>query len=169
MMFNVSCLWTLTYADGLTTVLENERIPGKSSRLQVVSVENNTEGLEFQIFPALKQSAGLSLPMGTLYLSDEKGQGIDLDRLYPLIITCSKGSYRSVFIKDGHATTGKALEGYDGPFCVSMWLPYPFVAESSKLHIPYVVKKGKQGKVGIKIGPKGDYRLVALSDVKFIH
>lgn len=149
--------------------LEDEHIPGHSSRLQLVSVDNDTEGLEFQIFPPLKQSVGLSLPMATLSLVDEKDRGVDLDRQYPLIIKCSKGSYRSVFVKDGRAVSGKGMEGYDGPFCVSMWLPYPSVAESSKLHIPYVVKKGKRGKIGIKIGSKGDYRLVAVSDVKFIH
>lgn len=150
-------------------ILEDEHLPGDSSRLQLVSVENNTEGLEFQIFPPLKASAGLSLPAAPLSLVGEKDGGITLDRKYPLIIKCSKGSYRSVFIRDGYAVSGNALDGYDGPFYLSMWLPYPNVVESSKLHIPYVVAKGKRGKIGLRIGSKGDYRLIAVSDVKFIH
>lgn len=150
-------------------VLQEEHMPGDSSRLQLVSVENNTDGLEFQIFPPLKQSAGLSLSMAPLSLVDEKGVGIALNRKHPLTIKCSKGSYRSVFIQDENAVSGNHVEGFDGPFYLSMWLPYPNVADSSKLHIPYVVAKGKYGKIGLKIGAKGDYRLVAVSDVKFIH
>ena len=150
-------------------IVQAEFIPGASSRLQLVSVYNGTEDLEFQIYPALKESVGLVLPMGTLHLSEDKDKAVMLDRAYPLIIRCSKGSYRPVFIQDGYGVSGKAPEGYDGPFCVSMWLPYPFVADSSKMRISYVVKKGALGKIGIKIGPKGDYRLVAVSDVKFMH
>lgn len=176
MKYKVCCLAIFTlFSRGYSTVsqdvsdLQKEHFVGNSSRLELVSVENSTDGLEFQIFPPLKESVGLSLSMATLFLVDEKNKGISLDKQYPLIIKCSKGSYQSVFIKDGHAISGKALDGYDGPFSISMWLPYPSVAESSKLHISYVVKKGKLGKIGIKIGPKGDYRLVAVSDVRFIH
>lgn len=150
-------------------LLENESFPGDSSRLQLVSVENSTEDLEFQIFPPLKESAGLSLPLGTLTVVDDQGKAVNFNKLYPIIITCSKGSYQPVFIQDKFAISGKAPEGFDGPFYVSMWLAYPHVAESSKLHVSYVVKKGEIGKVGVKIGPKGDYRLVAVSNVKFIH
>ncbi|MCX5923972.1 MAG: hypothetical protein NTZ68_00905, partial [Candidatus Dependentiae bacterium] len=59
-------------------------------------------------------------------------------------------------------------EGYEGPFYISMWLNFPQVAESSKVHVRYAVAKGKMGSIGIKIGLKGDYRLVAHDDIKFI-
>ncbi len=40
--------------------------------------------------------------------------------------------------------------------------------ESNKTHVRYAVKKGKIGCIGIKIGQKGDYRLVAHDDIKFV-
>ena len=67
------------------------------------------------------------------------------------------------------AISGKAPEGYDGPYYVSMWLSYPHVAEFVKLHIPYVIEKDKQGKVGVIIGSRGDYRLVAIENVQFVN
>ena len=146
-----------------------EQIPVKSSRVQVFSIQNNTDSLKFQVFPPLKESVGLSLPMSTLSLIDKKeDKGIDLNETYPLIINCIKGSYLPVFIQNGDKTSGTAPEGYDGPYYISMWLPYPNVKESSKLHIPYVIKNNKTGKIGIEIGQKGDYRLRAIDNIKFI-
>jgi len=150
------------------SIVENEHIPGKSARLQIVSVENNTQDSVFEIFPALKESAGLILPEEVLALPDNKG--VDLGRLYPVIISCAKGSYFPLFMMNGRgAVSGQAPEGYDGPYYVSMWLSYPHVAESVKLHIPYVIEKDKQGKIGVIIGSRGDYRLVAIENVQFVN
>ena len=72
----------------LVNILENEHIPGKSARLRILSVENSTQDAVFEIFPALKDSAGLVLSQQTLVLPDHKG--VEIDGLYPVIISCTK-------------------------------------------------------------------------------
>ncbi|MBI2353190.1 hypothetical protein HYV11_03060 [Candidatus Dependentiae bacterium] len=151
-------------------VLEKENIPGTAVRLKVMTVENETDSLEFKVFTGYKPMLGLLLPMSTLHIIDQdQNTGIALSQRDPFMISCSKGSFRPVFIQDGSRVSGKIEDGYDGPYVVSMWLSFPYIADSSKIHVPYLVKKGEIGKIGVKIGQQGDYRLKALSDtIKFL-
>lgn len=150
--------------------LQIEDIIGTRSRLRVVTVENGTDSLEFKVFPEFRSTVGLVLPMSTLHVIDEDGnKGVKLSTRDPLMIVCTKGSYRPVFVQDGCRVSGETEDGYDGPYVASMWLPFPYISESAKVHVPYLVKKGEMGTVGIKIGSSGDYRLVALENVKFLH
>ncbi|MBM17772.1 MAG: hypothetical protein CL947_01730 [Epsilonproteobacteria bacterium] len=149
-------------------ILQKEYTPGQKVRLQLTSVQNDTDSLEFKVFSAGQTLAGFATPMSTLDLIDTDKQGVDLAYKDTLVVKCSKGSYLPVFLKDGHKASGQAPTGYDGPYYISMWLPRPHVSDSSKLHIRYAVKKGKIGKVGLKIGMKGDYRLVAHENVQFL-
>lgn len=152
-----------------TDTLQIEDIIGIRSRLRVMTVENGTDSLEFKVFPEFKSTVGLVLPMSTLHIIDEDGtKGVKLSTRDPLMIVCTKGSYRPVFVQDGCRVSGETEEGYDGPYVASMWLPFPYISESAKVHVPYLVKKGEVGNVGIKIGSIGDYRLVALKNVKFL-
>lgn len=152
------------------TMLQREYIPGEQARLELVSVENGSDALEFQIFPAGKGCVGTAYPMSVLQLDQgAKYTAVDIENRDPVIIKCSKGSFASVFIKDGTRASGQAPQGYQGPYTVSMWLPYPHVPESQKTNIRYVVKQNSKGKIGIKIGAQGDYRLVAKDNVKFVH
>lgn len=164
----LGCCFAVAKLSLADSVLQREHVSDKSGRVEVVFIQNDAPGLEFQIFPPIQELAGTVLPMETLFIVDKKQSGVRLDTKYPLIIRCSKGSYQSVFIQDGKSVSGTAPEGYAGPFCLSMWLPYPNVIDSL-IHIPYVVKDGQVGKVGVKIGAKGDYRLVEVSDIQLIH
>ncbi len=150
-------------------MLQKEYIPGQTSKLQLVAVENATTSLEFKIFPDTEASAGLVTPLSTLVFSEvNHTKPLEFKSISPISIVCTKGSYLPVYIKDEGPVSGLAPSGYLGPYYISMWLPYPYVPESSKIHIRYAVKLGKVGKVGVKIGSKGDYRLVAIEDVKFL-
>lgn len=149
--------------------LQREYMPGEQPRLRVVSIESDTDYLEFKVFSGYRPALGLVLPRSTLHIIDNQGfEGVDLTRRDILMIQCTKGSYRSVYIQDGHRVSGEVEEGWDGPFSIEMWLPYPFVSDVSKVHIRYAIKKGTIGKIGVKIGAHGDYRLVAVQDVQFI-
>ena len=151
-------------------ILQREYAPGEQARLELVSVENGSDALEFQVFPAGNASVGTVYPMSTLQLGqDKKHPGIDIQGRDPVVVKCSKGSFAPVFIKDGVKASGVAPQGYEGPYTISMWLPYPHVPEAQKINIRYVVKHGVKGKIGVKIGTHGDYRLAAKEDVKFIH
>ena len=135
-----------------------------TARLEFVSLENGTDSLEFQLFPSQGSAIGLVLPGKTLELKN----GFELSDRDPAVIKCSKGSYLPVFIKDGLSAGGIAPEGYVGPYYISMWMSYPNISEASKLNIPYVLKEGEKGKVGIKIGSRGDYRFVAGDGISFL-
>lgn len=166
-LLNLGLLFVQTF---YAELLQKEFMPGQISRLELVAIENATEFLEFQLFSGGGPSAGLILPLSTLtFAEDASIKPIALKERSKLILKCSKGSYLPVFIQDGGPAGGKAPYGYEGPYYASMWLPYPHVADSAKLHVRYAVKKGKVGKFGIKIGNQGDYRLVAYDDMTFIH
>jgi hypothetical protein len=85
-----------------------------------------------------------------------------------VVLKCSRGSFFPVFIKYSGAASGQVPEGFEGPYCLSMWLSHPQVPETSKVYVRYVVKKGTDGHIGIKIGKKGDYRFVAHKNVHFL-
>ena len=153
------------------SMLQREHMPGESHRLELVSIENMTEKLEFQVYPEGKSSAGTVFPMSTLHLQHDKhkNQGVHIAGRQSVAIKCTKGSYLPVFIKDGTKASGTVPQGFEGPYTVSMWLPYQTVPEAQKVNIRYAVRKGHKGKIGVKIGTQGDYRLVAKEDIKFIH
>lgn len=170
MVYAIVCLYS-TVSFGLhSQVLQKELVPGQRQRLQISTIENTTDMLSFQVFSGGSSSLGLVLPMSTLTFANDKNhhKPIHLYQKEPFMIKCIKGSYMPVYIQDGDLVGGNVEPGYEGPYYLSMWLRYPQVAESSKLHIRYLLKKGKIGKIGVKIGQKGDYRLVAHENVKFI-
>jgi hypothetical protein len=140
--------------------------PDDSFRIKLVAVENETERMEFQIFYSFDGPSAFVFPQTTFKYS--LGKEIGLAARNILAIKCVKGSYLPVFIQDGGLASGVSDDGYEGPFVISMWLQQPNISEVNKTHIRYVVKKGTIGTIGIRIGQKGDYRLVAYDNVKFL-
>ncbi len=147
-------------------VLDVGYMPGNTNRLKLISVENETESLEFQTFYGGDSASSFIFPQSTFHFAPQKA--LELVSRDMLVIKCCKGSYVPVFIQDGSLASGIIEPGYEGPFYISMWLQFPQAPESSKVHVRYLLKKGKIGTIGVKIGKKGDYRLVAHDDVKFI-
>lgn len=140
--------------------------PDDSFKIKLVAVENETEHMEFQIFNGFDGPSVFVFPQTTFKYPLGKEIGLAARNL--LAVKCVKGSYLPVFIQDGGLASGISDEGYHGPFVISMWLQQPNTAEVNKIHIRYVVKKGAIGAIGIRIGQKGDYRLVAYDNVKFL-
>jgi hypothetical protein len=135
-------------------------------RVKLISADNDTDAMEFQIFYNYDGPSAFLFPHTTFKYLPEKAIGLAPRNL--LTIKCSKGSYQPVFIQDGGLASGVAPDGYEGPFYISMWLAQPNASFANKTNICYAVKKGKIGTIGVKIGQKGDYRLVAHDDVMFI-
>ena len=140
--------------------------PDDSFRIKLVAVENETERMEFQVFYSFDGPSAFVFPKTTFKY--QPGKEVGMAQRNILAIKCVKGSYLPVFIQDGGMASGQAEDGFDGPFVISMWLQQPNVAETNKIHIRYVVKKGTMGTIGIRIGQKGDYRLVAYDNIKFM-
>lgn len=137
------------------------------SSLQLVAVENDTHGCEFQIFYGSDIASAFVFPQSIFHYNAQKA--LSLSSLKDLIIIkCCKGSFLPVFIAHGGVASGEVQEGFDGPFYLSMWLAYPQVPETSKTHVRYRVKSGTTGTIGVKIGNRGDYRFVAYENVHFI-
>jgi hypothetical protein len=140
--------------------------PDDSVRVKLVSIENGTENMEFQAFYSFDGPSAFVFPQSTFKYLTEKEIGLTARNVFA--IKCAKGSYLPVFIQDGGYASGAAEEGYEGPFLISMWLAMPNAGETNKTHIRYCTKKGTIGTIGVRIGQKGDYRLVAYDNVKFI-
>jgi hypothetical protein len=134
--------------------------------LKLTSVENETEACEFKIFYGSDSSSGFVFPK-SIFTFDPKNY-ITLNSEDMLVLKCSRGSFYPVFVKHCGFASGQAPEGFEGPYCISMWLAHPQVPETSKVYVRYVIKKGTEGHVGIKIGKKGDYRFVAHQNVHFL-
>lgn len=146
--------------------LDSGFIPGSQVRLKLISVENETDGLEFQTFYGGESASSLVFPQTTFHFSPSKAIGLASNEM--LVIKCCKGSFLPVFIQDGGVASGAAELGYEGPFYISMWMQYPQASTSSKINIRYLIKKGQVGTVGVRIGKKGDYRFLAYDNVKFV-
>jgi len=134
--------------------------------LQLVAIENDTQGCEFQVFYGSEAASAFVFPQSTFHFNAQKGlplSGKDL-----MIIKCCKGSFLPVFVQYGGVASGEKQNGFDGPFYLSMWLHYPQVPETSKTHVRCMIKSGTIGTIGVKIGNKGDYRFVAYDNVNFI-
>jgi hypothetical protein len=141
-------------------------LPDETFRIKLVAVENQTERMEFKVFYNFDGPSAFVFPQTTFQYLPDKGIGLSSRNI--LAIKCVKGSYLPVFIQDGGLASGVAEDGYEGPFVISMWLQQPNVSETNKTHIRYVIKKGTVGTLGVRIGQKGDYRLVAYDNIKFI-
>ena len=141
-------------------------MPDETFRLKLVAVENETDALEFQIFYNFDAASAFVFPQSTFKYEIDQQIGLNARNL--LVVKCCKGSFVPVFIQDGGYASGTLQDGYEGPFYISMWLQVPYVAETNKTHVCYAVKKGEIGTIGIRIGKKGDYRLVAYDNVRFI-
>ncbi|MFA5998627.1 MAG: hypothetical protein WC747_01240 [Candidatus Babeliales bacterium] len=163
LIFFMVCLFGCVF-DTQAETLVLSSMPGDTARLNLISIENETENLEFQLFYGADSAHGIIFPQSVY----ECQKSLSLSGRAALVLKCCKGSFLPVYIQDGGFASGTIEEGYEGPFYISMWLQFPQVAESSKVHVRYAVAKGKMGSIGIKIGLKGDYRLVAHEDVKFI-
>lgn len=141
-------------------------VPDETVRLKLIAVENETETMEFQIFYSFNQSQAFVFPRSTFRFMHD--QQISLNPYNLLTVKCCKGSYVPVFIQDGGYASGSVEDDFEGPFYISLWLHTPNVPEANKTHVCYAIKKGQIGTIGIRIGQKGDYRLVAYEHVKFI-
>lgn len=148
-----------------TAVIEQAVVHRQDSHIRLLGVENDTDSCEFEVYYGSGSSSAFVFPQSVFKFEVDKA--LPLDR-HVVVIKCCKGSFVPVYIQNGSRASGEAIQGYDGPFYISMWLSYPQVPEISKLHVRYVVKKGSQGLIGIKIGNKGDYRFVAYENVKFL-
>lgn len=145
-------------------MLQPGYIPGSDVRLNLVSISNYTESSEFKIFYGSGSSRGHIFP-ATTFTFDE---ALRVTQSTPIELLCSKGSYLSIFVQDEGRASGDADAGYDGPYYLAMWLEYPQVSEQEKVFVRYEVASGTVGKVGIKIGAKGQCQIVALENVKIL-
>ncbi len=147
-------------------LLTSGYMPDETFKIQLIAVENETEAMEFQIFYGFDNLSAFIFPKTTFQCIPGKEIGLATRNI--LAIKCVKGSYLPVFIQDGGIASGQADDGFEGPFVISMWLGQPNVSEQNKTHIRYQIKKGSMGTLGVRIGQKGDYRLVAYDNIKFM-
>jgi hypothetical protein len=138
----------------------------EGSLLKLTSIENDTENCEFKVFYGFDASCGFVFPQSVFTIDPAKN--LILNSENALVLKCSRGSFYPVFVKYCGFASGQAPDGFEGPYCISMWLAHPQVPETSKVYVRYVIKKGTDGHVGIKIGKKGDYRFVAHQNVHFL-
>lgn len=134
--------------------------------VKLTSIENDTENCDFKLFYGSDTSRAFVFSK-SIFNFDPKDYLV-LNSEHMSVLKCSRGSFYPVFIKFCGLASGQAPDGFEGPYCLSMWLAHPQVPETSKVYVRYVVKKGTEGKVGIKIGKKGDYRFVAHQNVHFL-
>lgn len=153
-------------SDAASKVVVSGSEATKKSLLQLVAVENDTHGCEFQIFSGSEMASAFVFPQSTFHFEAPKGIAVSNKDL--IIIKCCKGSFLPVYVQYGGPASGEKQEGFDGPFYISMWLHYPQVPETVKTHVRCMVKSGTTGTIGIKIGNHGDYRFVAYENVHFI-
>lgn len=163
-IFLLVCLWgSVSTPNILGAKLEQGNQTGK---VFLAFIENDTESCEFQTFYASDASSSFVFPQTTFHFDSKNA--LELSSGNRLIIKCSKGSFFPVFIQHAGRAGGVVPDNFEGPFYISMWLSYPQVPEASKVHVRYAIKKGVDGKVGIKIGSKGDYRFVADENIEFL-
>lgn len=151
------------YADKSLSI--QQITPENIERLQLVSVENKTMDSEFSVFVGMQDSYGLVRAESKM--SFDKPVGIAQDDVTRLV--CVKGSYLPVYVQDQGKTSGNVPFGYEGPYYMSMWLQYPYVSQAQRVHVPYVIKKGKKGQIGLQISPTGDCRIVGVKNIKLLY
>jgi hypothetical protein len=163
-IFLVVCLWGSVSTPNMLGV--KVQPVDQVNKVLLAFIENDTPGCEFQTFYASEGPSSFVFPQTTFNFDPKNA--LELSSGNRLVIKCSKGSFFPVFIQHGGRAGGVVPDSFEGPFYISMWLSYPQVPETSKVHIRYVRKKGVDGKVGIKIGSKGDYRFVADENIQFL-
>lgn len=147
--------------------LTHGQIPDEVVRLKLVSIENETDNQSFQVFNNYDGPSALVQPHHMFTFEPANEIGLSVGHL--VVVKCCQGSYLPVFMQDGgYHASGKVDDEYQQPYFVSMWLGTPNQPESRKVRVCYAVKKGTVGKIGLRIGQKGDYRLVAYENVTFI-
>jgi len=164
-IFFAVCLFG-TVAEIHAKTLNAQVVANDATGLKLIAIENDTDNCEFQIYFGSDAAAAFIFPHSTFHFGESKS--LSLPSQQQLIIKCCKGSFLPVYVQYGGIASGEAEGGYDGPFYLSMWLQYPQVPETSKIHVRYMVHKDHVGTIGLKIGNKGDYRFVAYEHVKFV-
>lgn len=147
--------------DSNESMLQAGFIPGTKAHVKVVSLQNDTNSSEFKVFYGAGLSRGTSFPGTKLTFSS----ALPLIQNTPITFQCSRGSYLMIYLKDEGLASGQVEDGFEGPYCLSMWLGYPQVDEQEKVYIRYAVKSDRIGQVGVKIGSKGECQILALEDV----
>ena len=147
-------------------LLDSGYIPDHNFKIKIVAIENETENMQFQVFSGYDGSSAFIFPSSTFHYDHDKALGLSLaDKV---VVKCVKGSYLPVFIQDGGLASGQVEDGYQGPYVISMWLGVPNTTFCNKINICYILKKDQIGTIGIRIGQKGDYRLIAYDNLKFL-
>lgn len=138
-------------------------IPESQKRLSLVAIENNSDQT-LKFFYGAGQHRALLLPHTGATLDNP----LFLNQHDPIRLLAITGDMQPVYIQDGDKASGTVPEGYHGPYYISMWVGYPQVPESAKLFVPYGIKKGKVGQIGILLDDQGDCQLKAHEDIVFI-
>lgn len=151
---------------GAETVASQQILPGDNHHLCIVAIENQTEDSSFKAYLGSGGARALILPGSVWHVGYNK---IYLTQRTTLRIVCVKGAYETINIHDEGIASGKAPNGYKGPFYLSMWLSYPYVDDEQKLYVRYAVKKGKLGEISIRIDDQGNCQVLAINDVIIMH
>ena len=149
---------------GDVEMLQAGYIPGSNVHVEIASIDNRTESSAFDIFYGAGLSRGLVFPQTKMKLS----QKLKLVQHTPVQLLCSKGPYLTIYVEDEGVASGTAPSGYTGPYYISMWLGRPQVSAEEKVNVRYAVKTGKIGKIGLRIGSKGECQVVAEKYVKIL-
>ena len=152
---------------GKRSVAVEQHIPGGEHRLCLVAIENQTEDSAFKVYIGSSGARSLVLPQTTWEM--DQPNKIYLTQRTALRIVCVKGAYETIFIHDEGTASGRAPNGYSGPYYLSMWLSYPYVNDEQKLYVRYAVKKGRIGDIGIRIDDQGNCQVIAYNDVLILH
>lgn len=149
-------------------ILEPSYNPDAQARVNIVFVENKSKAT-FKLFYGPGAARALLLPGSVWQVpQDDAKQKLVLNQEYPIQIVCVKGSYLDMFLQDRGVASGKIEDGYDGPYYLSMWLQYPQVALDERVHVPYAIKKGSTGYIGLQIDEHGHLRIIADQDFMLV-
>jgi len=136
-----------------------------TDRLSLRVVQNQTLNSSFKLFYANSACLGFVTPQSILSLQPSE---MFFQQNEKLCLQCVKGSFLPIYMEDEGRVSGKAPDGYHGPYYISMWLEYPQVTDEQKIHTRYVVKHNRRGEIGIRIDPLGNCQILALDNIKFL-
>ncbi len=134
-------------------------------RLSLRAVENQTIHSSFKIYYSNGESLALLSPQSIFLF---KPGELFLQQHENFCLQCVKGSFLPIYIKDEGKVGGQAPAGFHGPYYISMWLNYPDVPEDQKQYVRYVVKIGHHGEFCVRINPRGDCQIIALSNMELL-
>lgn len=133
-----------------------------SKQLSLRAIENQTINSAFKVYYSNGDSLALLTPQSTFLF---KPQELFLQQHELLCLKCVKGSFLPIYIKHTGKAAGQAPTDFHGPYYIAMWLNYPDVPEEQKQYVRYCVKDGQQAEFSIRINPKGDCQIIALSNM----